>query len=385
MKDWQSRARQLTGQLAEGGALRSEPWRAAFAATPRHEFVPAYYEQNPDGTWREINADLDRDTWLTAVYSDETLITALTDSVNGHGNDRRAVSSSTQPSLMARMLEALDVRDGHHVLEIGTGTGYNAALLCHRLGDSRVHSVDIDHHLVEAAQQRLTRVGYLPTLRAWDGARGLAEHGPYDRIIATCAVPAVPYAWVDQLRGAGAILVDVKPATMGGNLVLLHRDGDQAVGRFLPGWAGFMQMRHSTASEEARRLPRPDRSESVSRVASVPAVPWEAPVPWFLATRTMPVGVTFGQRWDEHTQQVGDTYLAAPDGSWCEISAEDEHGKRRVWEGGPVSIVGAIEEAYRLWHDLDEPGWDQLGLTVTPHEQYVWLNDPASPHRWPVA
>jgi protein-L-isoaspartate O-methyltransferase len=63
---------------------------------------------------------------------------------------------------MIRMLEALDVHSGHRVLEIGTGTGYNAALLSHRLGDTQVFSVDIDADLVELASQRLARTGYHP-------------------------------------------------------------------------------------------------------------------------------------------------------------------------------------------------------------------------------
>jgi SAM-dependent methyltransferase len=92
-----------------------------------------------------------------------------------------STSSSTMPSLMARMLEALDVRDGHRVLEIGTGTGYNAALLCHRLGPRNVVSIDIDPTLVAAARSRLADLGYHPTLVAGDGTTGAVQHGPYDR------------------------------------------------------------------------------------------------------------------------------------------------------------------------------------------------------------
>lgn len=66
-------------------------------------------------------------------------------------------------SLMARMLEALDVRDGDRVLEIGTGTGYNAALLCHRVGSHNVVSIDIDPALIAAARSRLASLGHHPT------------------------------------------------------------------------------------------------------------------------------------------------------------------------------------------------------------------------------
>jgi protein-L-isoaspartate O-methyltransferase len=88
------------------------------------------------------------------------------------------VSSSTKPDLMLRMLETLDVRDGHRVLEIGTGTGYNAALLSHRVGDHNVYSVDVDAELVRLARERLAGAGYRPTLAAIDGEGGLPEHAP---------------------------------------------------------------------------------------------------------------------------------------------------------------------------------------------------------------
>ncbi|MGH3815480.1 MAG: methyltransferase domain-containing protein [Pseudonocardiaceae bacterium] len=68
-------------------------------------------------------------------------------------------SSSSMPGLMTRMLEALDVCDGHRVLEIGTGTGYNAGLLAHRLGDANVFSVDIEPDLVDLARARLAFIG----------------------------------------------------------------------------------------------------------------------------------------------------------------------------------------------------------------------------------
>ncbi|QYN32955.1 methyltransferase domain-containing protein [Pseudonocardia sp. DSM 110487] len=87
----------------------------------------------------------------------------------------------------------LDAAPGHTVLEIGTG--YNAALLCHRLGSEAVTSIDIDPELVDAARETLMSVGFTPTLVAGDGADGVPERAPFDRILATCAVPAVPGAW----------------------------------------------------------------------------------------------------------------------------------------------------------------------------------------------
>ncbi len=105
-------------------------------------------------------------------------------------------------------------------------------------------SVDVRADLVELARERLAAVGYRPTLSVVDGSAGLAEHAPYDRIIATCSVPAVPRPWAEQLVAGGLILVDLKLATSAGNLVRLRRLGDRLEGRFTARWAAFMAMRH---------------------------------------------------------------------------------------------------------------------------------------------
>src|SRR6185295_2540938 len=180
------------------------------------------------------------DAGLAGAYRDEALVTALLP--DGHGG-RAAVSSSTQPSLMVGMLDALDLGDHPRVLEIGTGTGYNAALMCHVLGDAAVHSVDVDPVLVDTARARLDSLGHHPLLAVGDGRAGLPSHAPYDRIIATCAFPAVPWAWAEQVVDGGLVLVDVKVALLAGSLVLLRRTSNRLEGNFLPSWAGFMAVR----------------------------------------------------------------------------------------------------------------------------------------------
>ncbi|MGW3569290.1 hypothetical protein ACWDSL_36450 [Streptomyces sp. NPDC000941] len=111
----------MADHLMRAGWVRTEPWRAAFLSVPRHEFVPdfAIRAQGRLHTYSQGSS-----VWLTAAYSDATLLTQF-------DQDGTATSSSTQPSLMALMLEALDVQDADTVLEIGAGTGYNAALVRH--------------------------------------------------------------------------------------------------------------------------------------------------------------------------------------------------------------------------------------------------------------
>jgi protein-L-isoaspartate O-methyltransferase len=144
---------------------------------------------------------------------------------------------------MARMLTLLEARGGHRVLEIGTGTGYNAALLCHRLGSANIASLDIDPELIDAARQRLATLGFHPALTVGDEAAGYAEHAPYDRITATCAVRVIPPAWVTQLRPGGLIVADLR-GELASSLLVARDHGDGAVhGRFLTESGHFMWLR----------------------------------------------------------------------------------------------------------------------------------------------
>ncbi len=371
-EDWAQRAARLADQLTATGKLWSPQWQAAVRAVPRHALVPTYYRRTGDGWERaDTTTPEGRARWLDLVYSNTALFTLP---------EGRA--SSSMPGLMTRMLECLDIGDGHRVLEIGTGTGYNAALLSHRLGDGNVFSVDIEPELVALAQQRLAALGYRPTLVATDGAGGLADHAPYDRILATCSVPRIPWPWVVQTRPGGLILADLKLATNAGNLVLLRRFDDRAEGRFEPTWGGFMPLRHHSAQPH-RPSPLRDRSTADQRTTSLDLPrPWENLVFWFVAHLFLPPEVSFGQTMDE-AGRPADGYLATSDGSWCEVAQHpDEHGNRRVLEAGPQRLWPTIEDVHRLWTSLGEPGWDRFGLTVTPEHQRIWLDHPGSHHSW---
>jgi protein-L-isoaspartate O-methyltransferase len=140
--DWTTYARRLADTLRDNGDLRCPAWHAAVAAVPRHLLVPRAFEQDSTGAWSEFTtADAPQ-----RVYSPETLITAL-ETVGAH---QQPMSSSTKPDLMVRMLEILDIQDGHRVLEIGTGTGYNAAL-----------------PLIDSAMSGCSPSKWTPTLSTW--------------------------------------------------------------------------------------------------------------------------------------------------------------------------------------------------------------------------
>jgi methyltransferase of ATP-grasp peptide maturase system len=375
MTDWQSQAARMVEVITASGELRTPLWQQAFRAVPRHHFVPVYYTPDDDGGWREHTRG--EPGWLEAVYDGRTLITALVDEDGPCGVQRLPVSSSTTPALMAHMLEELDITPGMRVLEIGTGTGYHAAVLCAALGQDNVLSVELRPELVSAAAQRLAELGYHPVLRATDGRDGLAEHAPYDRIIATCAVPAIPAAWIGQLAPGGVLLTDLKGGLSAGNLVKLSRNGDGALsGRFLPWWAGFMPMRHE---QHITPLPVPRGEANTQCATTVPPLLLDEPVFAFLAQLHLPTGTSLRMRGDDNGSLS--TVLVAPDGSWCQVAHElGDHGEHQVAAAG-APLWSAVEAAAALWEELARPSWEHLGLTTKPGgRQWAWISAPDSEH-----
>src|SRR5207248_3424045 len=168
--------RRLVGHLLDEGVLADPRWVDAFQTVPRHVFLPRFFTLS-DGLWTAV--DREDHGWLETVYSPAVLVTQLDDDPSRWDVARRSgplpgtpSSSSSMPSIMAIMLEELQVQDGHRVLEIGTGTGYNAALLSHRCGAGQVSTVDIDPVIVREARERLAVAGYHPACAVGDGALG---------------------------------------------------------------------------------------------------------------------------------------------------------------------------------------------------------------------
>ena len=172
----------LVESLDRMGAIHSRPVRRAFQTVPRELFVP------------EIAA---RDG-LAAVYRPEVALPTATDSRG------TPISSSSAPVIMALMLENLDVHPGHRVLEIGAGTGYNAALLKTLVGSrGRVTTLDIEASFVRRAKRALVAGGYSCRVVVGDGREGWAAGAPYDRIIVTAAADGVPPHGVTSLLKVG--------------------------------------------------------------------------------------------------------------------------------------------------------------------------------------
>jgi protein-L-isoaspartate(D-aspartate) O-methyltransferase len=135
--------------------------------------------------------------------------------------------------MVAQMLEQLRVEAGDRVLEIGTATGYNAALLAHLAGSAgRVVTVEIEEDLAERARQSLAETGY-PEVRVvrGDGRLGIPESAPYDRIVVTAGVRQVAPAWIDQLAEGGRMVVPLVNPFGDGMAVLFEKVGGELEAR----------------------------------------------------------------------------------------------------------------------------------------------------------
>lgn len=187
----------MVARLVSLGRIRAPEVEAAFRAVPRHLFLP----------------DLDPEE----AYRDHAVTTKWQ---NGE-----AVSSASQPSMMAIMLEQLALRPGHRVLEIGAGTGYNAALMAHIVGPTgSVVAVDIDDDIVAGAGLNLAAAGVSGvTLAVEDGALGHPAMAPYDRIVITVGSWDIHPAWWSELADGGRLLL---PLSVGGSQLSIAFDHD---------------------------------------------------------------------------------------------------------------------------------------------------------------
>jgi protein-L-isoaspartate(D-aspartate) O-methyltransferase len=234
----------------------------AFRAVPRDLFLPGVP--------------------LTRAYADEAVVVQTVDGVT--------TSSASQPSMVAIMLGQLGLRPGHHVLEIGAGTGYNAALMARIAGPAgRVVAVDIDADLVGTAAANLAAAGVTGVeLVCADGALGHPPGAPYDRIVLTVGSGDVRPEWVAQLAPAGRLLLPL--GIRGTQLsVALDRGADGLLRSDSVNRCAFVRLRGVGASPESTTvagglsvLPaddRPVRAAALDAAFSTPGSAVSSPVP----------------------------------------------------------------------------------------------------------
>ncbi|MFG1704779.1 methyltransferase [Nonomuraea sp. M3C6] len=266
------------------------------------------------------------------------------------------------------MLEAAEIGEGDKVLEIGTGTGYSTALMCHRLGDHAVTSIEFDPVVADRANVALTVAGYMPALVQGDGLLGYEPNAPYDRLIATCSVRTIPPAWLRQISEGGTITAPMLGWTGGVAFAHLRVAADEtASGRFLNDDVYFMPARpHAAPPLETMEM----GIGEVSTTAIDPSL-LKGDTALFVAQLAVPQAQ---HGWAGEILTLHDVEM----GSHADVRPS-EGGEWLVHQYGPQRLWDRVERAIETWQEAGQPHQSGFGLTVTPERQSVWLGNPDGP------
>ncbi|MEC4018765.1 methyltransferase domain-containing protein [Streptomyces sp. H27-D2] len=354
----------LVHALESKGLLPPE-WRAAVASVDRALFVPQVFEGGDFAA--------DAESWLRAVYADAPVVTQ----VNGgeptpDGEFRRFTSSSSMPSIMLEMLSLLDVREGHRVLEIGTGTGYNAAWLSHRLGERNVTSVEVDEAVLNTAVENLKRAGFHPTTVLGNGRDGHRPGAPYDRVVCTCTMRDVPKAWWEQCPD-GRIVTPWGSSFFSGSYATLDVTGGTAQGTF-SGYPAFMWDRTQPAGPGRIGDVHHGEAGQKSTTDIAPQNVIQDDPAFFTSLSLTDVRY----RWCEADDGSGEAtlwFLADDRRSWATVEYVPDRESYEVEQYGPRALWDEVRVAFLRWHGLGKPGRSRFGLSVDGDGQRVRLDD----------
>ncbi|MGQ0777853.1 MAG: methyltransferase domain-containing protein [Pseudonocardiales bacterium] len=366
----------LVDALTADGVL-PEQWRAAFLAVPREVFIP-------EVVWRYSGDDLvplrgseDPDEWLRRVYGPHYVVTQVDDGTPAGPGERGrlATSSASRPDIVALMLDAGQVEPGMRVLEIGTGTGYTAALLAHRLGPRNVTTIEVDSDLAARARAALATAGYDEvTVLTCDGARGHPAGAFFDRVLSTVAASRVPHEWVAQTRPGGLVVTPwssaYKPA---GLLSLAVAEDGTATGSLVNTTISFMPLRDQRVSRAA--------VADVVRDSDVPEMGETCLHASYVCNddATFAIGLRVpGCQW-EYVPATGDDgrwcvwFLDPASRSWARFDYQPDTRRWPVHQFGPRRLWDEIEAAFRWWEEAGTPPVEQWQFIVTPQGQHMDL------------
>lgn len=222
--------------------------------TDRRAFIPdtIYFPREEFGDLLPLHRQQEPELWEKQVSADDAVTTQLDD-------DGWPISSSSAPWLMNAMLDALDLQPGLRVLEIGTGTGWNAAIMA--AAGALVTTVEIDELIAGRAKSALARTGFSDVVVIHgDGELGAVSRSPFDRVIATAAAHTVPYQWVEQAAEGGRIVFPYTGEHHPRGLAVLTVSGKIASGQIIDE-AAFMPLRGQRIDPAAFRAigePKPN-------------------------------------------------------------------------------------------------------------------------------
>jgi protein-L-isoaspartate(D-aspartate) O-methyltransferase len=368
--------RRLVEELESKGNLTSKAVRRAFLTVPREHFLSPTLS-------------------LDEAYANKAIVTRT----DAHG---APASSSSQPTIMALMLERLDLAPGMRVLEIGAGTGYNAALLSTIVGTTgSVTSVDLEPDVADGAAAALASRGYQVEVATGDGREGWPANAPYDRIVLTASTGSVPRPLFDQLAAGGLLQL---PFHLDGPdlqaVVTLRKEGsrltsvDAVEGGFMvlrdparrsvPGFRGsgvsvneHVEGRHRTHgalngkgvgrlnAAARRRLAALMLEKPRVRTVAGSSAPGRSPVLWFQLAHPRGAVVAHYFRTDVMRRGRWAAAVAGLDGRSLTVAVFGATRGIRVESYGDGSTDAVFERLLADWRDRGRPGTRDLDVTIT--------------------
>ncbi len=360
-------AEALVDALKSEGKLSSPLVEAAFKQIPRHPFIDHFFLLETHDRriqWQQVQPSTvqNTDAWLRAVYANQPVVTAF-DEYN------TPTSSSSSPDAMALMLEASELGPGLRVLEIGTGTGYNAALLAHIVGDPhKIFTVEIDAALARRAQHILDRVaGEGITVCTGDGLHGYAPDAPYDRMIATGSYHKVPLDWLDQLRQGGILLMNLRGHLGACAFLKIVKAGPRrtANGTFLGG-SDFMELRDTQFPSNrvtdlvAQYLGRPTVAQRLLTCAEFdPSLLWDHRLEFLLQLSFPEMYFT-----SVHTDPMCPCLIDVTSDTMLVFRPMERQGEWLVEIKGQEQLWNKVTKAYRGWVDTGRADLDAYHLEI---------------------
>lgn len=371
----------LAAELSAAGYLTRD-WEQAWSRVDREMFVPDRVWVPEPGGYRRLDRAEEPGRWRSLVHTDVHLVTQVAEGAEA-AFALHPTSSASMPRMVAGMLAHLDVREGHRVLEIGTGAGITAALLSERLGDASVVSVELDPVVATQARSALARAGYHPTLVVGDGTAGVAGEAPYDRVLSTCAVRTVPIAWLEQTRPGGRIVTPFGTAFHNGVLLALEvtasaEDGRPVACGPVVGDAAFMWERGQGLTPSVMAAVH-DEDQAVDAT-----VRWDPQLVLDDLDAAFAVGLlvpgmrrTVGTPESPATAGEFTLWLVDEDsGSWACVDYTPGRDVFDAARHGPRDLLSATEQALAWWVAAGRPARTRFGLTADTDGQRAWLDLP---------
>lgn len=375
MGEWSAYPLAADGDITPG-------WRPSFQAVSRQQFIPDTIWHESNGALQPVHRGRNPQLWLQLASGEDFVITQVDDGNPAGPGDAGDVptSSVSMPRMVALMLRHLDVHGGERVLEIGTGSGWNAALLAHRLGADRMTTIEIDPDVAAHARDALVEAGFgAVTTVVGNGSLGHPPQAPYDRVIATASCHTVPYPWVQQTRPGGRVVTPWGSQYCNfGLLALTVHDDATATGQVVD-TAHFMRLRdqrfpHHAVSTTDEEDERARLSHTSLHPADVYGIHQARGAVIAIGTRVLNCRASYNPP-ENDPDGEGVLWMVDHDSdSYARLQhAPGEPGPYKVYQYGPRPLWDEIEAAHKWWVELGRPDAQRWQFTVGPEGQRIEL------------